>query len=204
MFRLFLAFCSFIHCTLSKISPIIILAYLEFLTENNLSHASIVNHLSALQASFALYNINLSPFQDPRIKYYQKALALHKPFKVTLKKIVDVHTLNLIIQACDTTYMGQVYKAFYLVAFFSLLRISNLVPHSIKSFSPLQQLAQGDIIFAPPVLHMLIKWSKTLQNRNQIKIIKLPSLGSNPLCQLWPLTFSLSSHQTTMTFLSFR
>ena len=87
MFRLFLAFCSFIQCTLANISPVIILAYLEFLTENNLSHASIANHLAALRASFALYNLNLSPFHDPRIKYYQKALALHKPFKVTLKKL---------------------------------------------------------------------------------------------------------------------
>ena len=95
-----------IHCTLSKFTPIIILAYLEFLTENYLSHASIANHLSALKASFAIYNLNLLPFQDPCIKYYQKALALHKPFKVTLKKIVDIQTLNLMVRACDSIFMG--------------------------------------------------------------------------------------------------
>ena len=31
-------------------------------------------------------------------------------------------------------------------------------------------------------MHVLIKWSKTMQTRNMVKILKLPSLGSNPLC----------------------
>ena len=29
---------------------------------------------------------------------------------------------------------------------------------------------------------MLIKWSKTLQTRNVVKILKVPFLGSNPIC----------------------
>ena len=78
--------------------------------------------------------------------------------------------------------MGQIYKALYLVAFFSFLHISNLVPHSIQVYSPIHQLAQGDLIFAPVGVHIITKWTKTLQSRDKIKILKLPSLGSNPLC----------------------
>ena len=138
--------------------------------------------MSAIKASFAVYNLNTDLFQDPRLKYYMKSLVLHKPFKVTLKKIVDIPTLSLIVQSCDSTYMGQIFKAFYLLAFFSFLRISNLVPHSRNSYSPLQQVDQGDMIFAPSGLHILVKWSKTLQTKDKIKIIKVPALGASPLC----------------------
>ena len=78
--------------------------------------------------------------------------------------------------------MGQIFKALYLFAFFSFLRISNLVPHKIAAFSPLEQLTRGDIFFAPPGLHILIKWTKTMQTRDMVKIIKLPALQASPLC----------------------
>ena len=32
------------------------------------------------------------------------------------------------------------------------------------------------------MLHILIKWSKTLESRNVVKVIKIPSLGSNSIC----------------------
>ena len=51
-------------------------------------------------------------------------------------------------------WMGQFFKALYLVAFSSFLRISNLVSHKIAAFSPLEQF----------------------------KIIKLPVLQASPLC----------------------
>ena len=48
--------------------------------------------------------------------------------------------LKDIVAICDIMWMGQIYKAMYLDALFSFLRISNLVPHKIASFSPLEQL----------------------------------------------------------------
>ena len=70
----------------------------------------------------------------------------------------------------------------YTLAYFSFLRLSNLVPHSSKLFSPFYHFARGDIIFAPPGLQVIIKWSKTMQARNVAKILKIPALGRNPIC----------------------
>ena len=78
--------------------------------------------------------------------------------------------------------MGQVFKAVYTLAFFSFLRLSNLVPDTVQAFSPLYHLARGDIIFAKPGMLVLIKWSKTLQARNTVKILKIPTLRANPIC----------------------
>ena len=78
--------------------------------------------------------------------------------------------------------MGQVFKAVYTLAFFSFLRLSNLVPHSVRQYSALYHLARGGIIVAKPGLHILIKWSKTMQSRNTVNILKIPMLGANPIC----------------------
>ena len=46
----------------------------------------------------------------------------------------------------------------------------------------MKQLARADVIFAPPGAHLIIKWSKTLQFRERVKVLKIPSLGSSQLC----------------------
>ena len=103
-------------------------------------------------------------------------------FKPALKSRIDIDTLHLLVRACDSTYMGQVFKAVYTLAFFSFLRLSNLVPHSVKKISPLYHLARADIIFAKPGLQVIVKWTKTIQDRKSVKILKIPALGSNPIC----------------------
>ena len=182
MFRLFLAFTIFMKLNVFQLTPLMILAYLQFLESNNTSSSSMANHLSAIKAKLSLCSVSTQPFQDPRIKYFQKAMTLHRPFKVQLKKVIDIDTLHFIVRTCDSTYMGQVFKAVYTLAFFSFLRLSNLVPHSVQSFSPLHHLARADIIMAVPGMHIVIKWSKTIQSRHMVKILKIPSLGANPIC----------------------
>ena len=83
---------------------------------------------------------------------------------------------------CDTLPHPVVFKAVYLVAFFSFLRISNLLPHSIRSFDPTRQLPIGDLFFSEDGVTILIKWSKTLQNRQDTNTIFLPILGAPTLC----------------------
>ena len=142
------------------------------------------NHLSAIKSKLALLGLPILPFQDPRIKYFQKAMVLHISFKVALKRIIDSPILQPIVRHCDSTYMGQVFKAIYTLAYFSFLHLSNLVPYSVKLFSPLYHLSRADIIFAPPGIHLILKWSKTLQTRNvaKIKKKKIPALGKNLIC----------------------
>ena len=181
-FRLFLAYCAFIQVQVCNLTPVVLLSFLEFLVHNGTSTSGVANHISAVKTTLTTYGISVLPFLDPRIKYFQKSLSLSKQFTGKIRKIIDISTLTDIVTVCDTMWMGQIYKALYLVAFFSFLRISNLVPHKISSFSPLEQLTRGDIFFAPPGIHILIKWSKTMQIRDMVKILKLPALHTSPLC----------------------
>ena len=119
MFRLFIAFTVFMQVSLLKLTPMIIIAYLQFLTTNGSSTPTLANHLSAIKANLAIYGLPTSLFQDPRIKYFQKAMTLQRPFKPSLKSVIDIDTLQLIIRLCDSTNMGQVFKAVYTLAFCS-------------------------------------------------------------------------------------
>ena len=184
-FRSFLAYTIAMNFDIigSPVSVMLLLSFLEFLVQNNTSHSGIANCLSAVKAKFSLYGKSVQAFNDPRITYYQKALIiLIKPFKVKINAIIDKPLMSKIVTLCDTLYMGPVYKTAYLIAFFSFLRISNLIPHKISSYSPLKQLARADVIVGPPGLQLVLKWSKTLQAKNAVRIIKLPQLPSSPLC----------------------
>ena len=147
-----------------------------------MSSNAMANHLSAIKAKMSIFGLSTSCFKDQRINYFQKSVTLHRPFKASLKNLIDIDTLHLIVRACDFTYMGQIFKAIYTLAFFSFLRLSNLVPHTRNAFSPYYKVARGDVIFAPPGLLLLIKWSKTIQAKNAVKILKIPDLGANPIC----------------------
>ena len=192
MFRVFLAFAIFFTIDITQLNADHSLAFLEFLVFNQISQASINNYLSAVKTMLQVYGIQTSAFRDPRVSYFTRALKLQAPYRVALQSIIDIPTLTNIVSTCDSMYMGQVYKACFLTSFFSFLRISNLVPHSLSTFNPLEQLARADIFFAPPGAHILIKWSKTLQSRNAVKIIKIPALGKSPLCPVRALKVILA------------
>ena len=119
-------------------------------------------YLPFRNSKLSLHGKSVQAFNDPRITYYQKALIMDKPFKVKINPIIDIPLLSRIVTLCDTLYLGQVYKAAYLIAFFSFLQISNLVPHKVSSYFPLKQLSRADVIFGLP-------GSKTMQEKMQLE-----------------------------------
>ena len=78
--------------------------------------------------------------------------------------------------------MGSIFKAVFLVALFGFFRLSSLAPHSFVAFDIARHLAAGDIFFSKKFVKILVKWTKTLQTHDQIKLISLPNLGKSPLC----------------------
>ena len=137
-FRLFVAFCCFASFNISNLSPLEILTFLEFLNFNNVTFSGIANHISAVKTSLSLYGIVTSSFSDPRIRLYNRAMMRHRPLQPSIKPVIDIPTLQLVAPQCNRMHMGHIFKAAILLAFFSFLRISNLVPHSITAYNPLK------------------------------------------------------------------
>ena len=77
------------------------------------------NYLSAIKTNLLIFGLDVVGFADVCLKYYQKAVQMHAPMTVNLKKVIDIPLSKLIIQQCDYTYMGQVFKTLYILSFYS-------------------------------------------------------------------------------------
>ena len=97
---------------------------------------------------------------------------------------MDIQLLTKIIQTCESFKFPVVFRSLHLLCFFSFLRLSNILPHFVPTFDHTRQLARADYIATSQGAILLIKWSKTLQNRKDIATIPTPLLGDTPLCPI--------------------
>ena len=126
---------------LSQVNHVILLAFMEFLMQNAMTPSNIVNYMDGLRASFILYNLDTTPFQNQQLQYFHKAAKLHIQ---TFPKVIinlDENILIRIMAASDTLDFPVIFKSLYLLAFFSFLRIFNILLHAITSFDPTRQPA---------------------------------------------------------------
>ena len=164
-----------------QVTPSILLAYLEYLSKCRFSESHMANHMSALQAFHIMHGLCTKAFQDHRISLYFKSLKLKGNLP---KNKPDPHSFHIGVSNCTSkNNQHQVtFVALYYFCFFSFLRLSNLLPHTPNTFDITRHLARGDIIFTSFGAIVIIKWSKTMQNRKDTCTIAIPSLGHSEIC----------------------
>ena len=153
---MFRDFCGFLVATglpFSQVTHLTLLAFIEFLLQNAFIPSDTANYMAGLRASFVLYDMKTVPFQHQQLQYFHKAAKLQTQNFRKTKLYLDEKLLTKIITACDALQFPVIFKPLYLLAFFSFLRISNILPHAITSFDPTRQLAVGDVIFFPQCSH---------------------------------------------------
>ena len=181
MFRLFMAFLIFTDTSIHQVKIHNFLAFLEFLTVNGTKASQLMNYISAIKACYVRFSLPVDIFENQQIAMFTKSVQKTASFQVHIPKLVDVDLLKLIIQNCKYTFLGPIFKCTYLLGFFGFLRLSNLVPHSMSTFSVMKHMCKGDFFFSDSEMIILLKWTKTLQNNNQARLLKLPYL-KNCLC----------------------
>ena len=90
--------------------------------------------------------------------------------------------LERISKTCDQLNFPEVFGAIFLTGFFGVFRLSNLAPHSILTFDPSCHLTGHDLFFTTKLVKILIKWSKTMQNRDAVQVISLPKVSNRAIC----------------------
>ena len=182
MFRDFFGFLVAAGFYLGQVNHIVLLAFMEYLVVNQISPANISNYLAGIRAQYIVFNLDTACFQHQQIQYFLKALKINRPLQPKLHKHIDIQLLASIIQVSETLHHPNIFRPLYILAYFSFLRLSNILPHTVSTFDYTRHLSKGDVIFAQDQVLLIIKWSKTMQNRQQIRTISLPMLGSSPLC----------------------
>ena len=182
MLRDFLAFLQIARISLHQVNTVLLLAYMEFLVRNGFSSANIANNVAGIRALLIMYGADTSYFKDDRIGLFLKSLRINAPLKPIIATVITVPMLEQILTTCLHLNNPKIYRALYLFMFYSFLRLSNVLPHSAKSFDISRHLTRGDLIFSKNGCTIIVKWSKTLQDRKETKTIVIPCLGKSPLC----------------------
>jgi len=92
-----------------------------------------------------------------------------------------------------------------LTGFFAFLRKSNLFPPT-SGFDPDKHLIRSDFAIIPNGMTVQIKWSKTIQCRQRVLQVVIPSIPGHPLCPVSAVlsAFSLSPNLPGDPAFSFR
>ena len=165
-------------------------------TENGLTAADIANYMPGIRAKCIIYDIDTTPFRHEQIQLFSKALKIDRPPQPKNTNIISIDQLNSILLVTQNLQFPVQFTALYSLAFFTFLRISNILSHSISTFDPSRQLARGDVILTDQGANILVKWSKTMQNRTEIHTIPIPILGItiSRSHDAVPLTDSVARH----------
>ena len=183
-FKAFMSYCVFYHINLQELREFHLLGFLEFLAHSGLSHFTISNYLAGLKAMFHRFGLPVTLLHSKNISLILQSFSKSLKYSPKPKGVFNIQQLLSIIQLTSKFPHSRIFKAIFLLAFLGFFRLSNLVPVTSASFDPVRHLTSSDLIWAPPGVHVLLKWSKTIQSVSQYKTIPLAQIGNSPLCPI--------------------
>ena len=104
---------------------------------------------------------------------------MNSTFSPTPRGIFYLSALSSISQACNILDDPPHFRAALLVAVFAFFRMPNVAPHSRVKFDP----------------HILVKWTKTLQEKSAHHFVQVPSLRNKVSCPVSAIQQLLASRK---------
>ena len=152
-----MGFCQVTRLNIHSIQFLDLIAYLEYLVENGVSCNMVSNNISALKASFIMYNLKFHLLEHPHIRFFIKSLQINRPLSLVKGNIITVPVLQQLVQACDNLVSPFTFKAIFLIAFFRFLRISNIAPHSYAQFDNTRHLTRSVVMLTSTGMRITLK-----------------------------------------------
>ena len=181
----YILFCKYFFIQPFPASSKVLCCYVEFLSRTFKSVDSIKNYLSGVKLLHLLLEQDCSAFKSVELKLALKGIARLNPHSPLRAKSMTPQLLLKIYQILDKNDPVDITMfALYLVAFFSLLRKSNLVCDALKNFDANRCLLRQDVIVGEKSMLLVITWSKTIQYGKRKLKIPLLALENSALCPI--------------------
>lgn len=164
----------------------LLLAFMQFLLDSDVSGPTIANYVSALKHELTLYNVNVQGFSHSRVTIMLRGIRVLKRVTPQIKSIISLPMLNSIINQCGILQYPFLFKAIFLVAFFTFLRLSNFAVSSASRFDPSKHFTVQDFVDCRTP-YLRIKWEKNWQLSSSPRSVFLPCLPSSNLCPVTAL-----------------
>lgn len=157
--------------------------YAQHLSRQFRSVQSIHNYLNGVRLLHLLSSAECPNFGHFMLKLTLKGLARRKRAVVKQAEPVTPKILLDIKSKMDlSTKLHKVLWAMFLVAFYLMLRKSNLTPTAKAKFDGSNQLTRGDLKLKRNAAVFRIKWTKTLQFGRRTLTIPVPANARSKLC----------------------
>ena len=177
----YLKFCSSLGQEAEPTDPLLTMRFIAHLAQR-LKFTSLSQYINII----SLINAELGT-QDPTktwpVRSLLKGIKRDKGNAVLQKLPI---TPQILLQMRELLKMDKpadaVLWAALTMAFFTLLRKSNLVPYSPKTFDPQRHPCRGDLSITSGGLTLQVKSSKTIQYGERHLLLPLPLLQGHPLC----------------------
>ena len=132
MWKHFLAFQVVAGLSLHQVTPLVLLAYIQYIINASLSESSISNNLAAVRAFHIMHGLPTDPFQDRRIPLLLKSIKINRPFVPKIAHGLTTEKLHQVIATSAGLEHNVTFMALYSFIFFCFLRLSNLLPHTSR------------------------------------------------------------------------
>ena len=207
----FLRFCKKYGINKWPVSEHILSLYAQFLGYTFHSPKAIRNYLSGVRTLHILTKSKPPNLKDPEIRLTMRGLERLLQHESKQAPAMTPEILVDMLGFLDLdNHEDLVFWGICVIGTFAMLRKSNLVPDSVKSFDPLKQLTPKHVVLKEGLALLKITWAKNIQFRQKVLEIPLFEVEGSALCpvkilrklkkiqqgnQNWPL-FGLGRHVT--------
>lgn len=186
-------FCVFFGFTPLPITEEQLVCFIAFLYRSFKCVNTLLNYKSGLKALQQWCGFSVEPFNSYKLYLLFRAIRLHTPHQVKQKLPITTVVLLNIFGVLDFHKVSHIVLwAAFLLCFYTLLRKSNLVPRSEKTFDSKEHLTRSQIHVFHDSLLVSVKWSKVLQFRNKVVRIPVLAVPGSPLCPVTAYRLMLS------------
>ena len=112
-----------------------------------------------------------------------KGLTPNQKQPITPAMLLQLHALLDLTSSRDASFW-----AICLVAFYGMFRKSHLLPTAANQFNPSKQLIKANFQILSSGTLVSVWWSKTIQFRERVVKIPLPSIAGSALCLTTAIT----------------
>lgn len=184
--RAYLMFCIYFQLDPVPATLDDICLFAQFLSRSFKTVAAIRNYLSGVKLLHLFLGKDYPDFSAFELKLALKGLQRLNPHCPKQAFPITPEILWEFFGFLDMDNPSHIcFWCLFLFGFFLMLRKSNLVPDSMKSFDETKNLQRKDILMNKRMLIVLIKWSKTIQFGQRKLQIPLLSNPGSPLCPVW-------------------
>ena len=132
-----------------------LLCFAEFLLRSFVATKSVTNALSAVKRLHLDLGFSTVAFEAPALECWKKALLT----------LAVLRKLSLATYALPTH--GSMFRAFFALLFYTMSRLSSLVPPTEASFDPTRHACRGDFAWRGTQWWFRVKWAKAHQRAEQ-------------------------------------